>query len=286
MSGGKRPDKGSNQPPRSAANRGRQRRDQGDSRQLARAGTGASAGGSSLLIWSGIAVVIAAVVIGAAYLVTQSGKGTAGGSPQPPTVTTPSNIASTDRMLGDPNAPVTVDIYGDFRCSACYKFTVTYGVEGQIVDAYVANGKAKLVWHDYLSIDLGQHNDASRDAANAAWCAADQGKFWPMHDWLYANDGAGSEDPSVFAQDRLLPIGQAVGLDMNSFKTCVTDGTHFAAIAAEMSDESRITGTPTVLVNGQEIDPGYIPTYADISAAIDAALQQQSPSPSIAPSAS
>jgi protein-disulfide isomerase len=133
-------------------------------------------------------------------------------------------------------------------------------------------GRAKLVWHDYLSIDKIQGNTASRDAANAAWCAADQGKFWVMHDWLYANDGSGSEAASVFATTRLSRIAKAAGLDTAQFESCLTGGAHFADITAEdQSTPALVTGTPTVLVNGKVVgSQGYVPTYAQIKAAIDA----------------
>jgi protein-disulfide isomerase len=282
MSGGKRqPRKKSGKPGSDAKDRVREGREKRDSRQLARAGTARSPGGGlALLLWSGVAVVIALVVIGGAIVLTQHATPTPG-APVPPTVLTPSDIASSDRTLGNPNAPVTIDLYGDFRCSACLYFTVNSGIEGQVIDKYVRSGEAKLVWHDFLSIDLNQGNTASRDAANAAWCAADQGKFWTMHDWLYANDGGGTEVPSVFTQDRLLAIGQAAGLDMSKFTPCVTGGTHFQAIAEEMSNAPKdLTGTPTVYVDGKQIDPGQVPTFQDISTAVDSALAQATSAPS------
>ncbi|HEY4752874.1 MAG TPA: thioredoxin domain-containing protein, partial [Candidatus Limnocylindrales bacterium] len=135
---------------------------------------------------------------------------------------TPASIPATGRTLGQENAPATVDLYGDFRCSACYYFT-EMGTEDQLVAQEVASGKAKIVWHDLLTIDAHDHATASRDAANAAWCAADQNKFWTLHDWLYANQSQ-TEDPSAFTQARLLAIGQAAGMDMSTFQTCVQNG--------------------------------------------------------------
>jgi len=99
---------------------------------------------------------------------------------------TPSEIAVNGRTLGNADAKATIDLYGDFRCSACYTFTEG-GTAAQVNKQLVATGQAKVVWHDYTVIDLTRGSTASRDAANAAWCAADQNKFWTMHDWLYAN---------------------------------------------------------------------------------------------------
>jgi protein-disulfide isomerase len=210
--------------------------------------------------------------------------GSSPGAVVAPNVVTPSNIASLGRTLGNSNAPATIDVYGDFRCSACYRFT-SDGTEKNLVANYVATGKAKLVWHDLLSIDRFDGGTASRDAANAAWCAADQGKFWVMHDWLYANQGT-SEAASAFTLSRLSDIGKAAGLDMSKFQPCLDQGAHDANIAAEAATTPPdATGTPAIFVNGKFVgDPSanLVPTYDEIAAAIDAefAPPKVSPSPS------
>jgi len=242
----------------------------------------------SLLVWSLIFAVVAIVIVGAALLMTRSHSGIPTGTPIPPSAITPANIPSNDRTLGDPNAPVTIDIYGDFRCSACFVFT-TGGTQKNLVDNYVATGKARLVWHDYLTIDDSDGSTASRDAANAAWCAADQGKFWVMHDWLYANQSP-TEDASAFAMIRLSDIGRAAGLDMSTYQPCLDQGTHDAAIAAEQAaTPAQVTATPSILVNGKFVAGATSkqwPTYDLIKAAIDAALASPAPSGSSAPASS
>lgn len=224
------------------------------------------------MLWSLAFIAVAAVVVVVALAVQPKGSSGAGG-PAAPRVVTPGNIPVSGRTLGNPGAPVTVDVYGDFRCSACYKFTVG-DTEINLINDYIATGKAKLVWHDYLSIDRMQGNTASRAAANAAWCAADQNKFWVMHDWLYANDGAGTEDPAAFTPAKLSDIGKAAGLDMSTYQQCLDNGTHNAEIAAEDAAPPKlVAGTPTVLVNGAYVGTtGYVPTYDQIKAAIEAAI--------------
>jgi protein-disulfide isomerase len=228
--------------------------------------------------WTIAAVAIAVVVVGMVFLaaVVSSNSGTTGAGLNTPTVWTPTNIAWSGHTLGNSNAPVTVDLYGDFRCSACFSFT-TGGTEASLVADSVATGRAKLVWHDRLIIDENRNDgNASRDAANAAYCAADQGKFWVMHDWLFANQSA-TEDASAFTIARLTSIGQAAGLEMTKFQSCVTAGTHNSEIsAADAGEASAISSTPTVYVNQKVVSS---PTYAQIKAAIDAA-------PAAAPTAS
>ena len=255
--------------------------DRAAARNLSRAGT-RSTGSSELgpvLGWTMVFVVIAAVVIGAAVLISQQSDN---GSINPPTVGTPTNIPTDGRTLGRADAPVTVDIYGDFRCSACLVFT-TGGTEQSLVDNYIATGKAKLVWHDRLIIDEGLGGNTSRDAANAALCAADQGKFWTMHDWLYANS---AETSTAFTAARLSDIGKKAGLDMSKYQPCLDAGTHDAAIvAANKVASATINSTPTLYVDGTVIGTaGRLTSYDQLKAAIDAELAK--PAPTVAPSPS
>jgi protein-disulfide isomerase len=245
-----------------------------NSRAVARAGT-AGRGVSPLVGWTIVFVALAVVVIGVVMVASVASVPTASPGLTPPTVLTPTTIAWSGRTLGKADAPVIVDLYGDFRCSACANFTFG-GSEGSLVADYVATGRAKLVWHDRLIIDeIRKDGTASRDAANAAICAADQNKFWVMHDWLYANQSA-TEDASAFTAKRLSDIAQAAGLDMGKFQPCMDAGTHNAEItAANASVASAITSTPTIYVNKKMVvntTEGYSATYAQIKTAIDAEL--------------
>ncbi len=242
-------------------------------RNLDRAGTGGGGDRASILLWSMAFVVIAAVVVGVTLVVSGARSDALSGSVNAPKVVTPSNIGASGRTLGNPNAPVTIDLYGDFRCSACSVFT-EQGTEQSLVANYVATGKVKLVWHDYLSIDKISGDTASRDAANAAWCAADQGKFWVMHDWLYANNDYPNESASAFTYARLTDIGRAAGLNMSTYQPCLVGGQHNGDIAAEeRTTPADVTGTPAIFLNGSLLtggSPGTWPQYPQIKAAIDA----------------
>jgi protein-disulfide isomerase len=274
VSGERRAGAGSSRGGPSGAPGRRQRPPYRGDKAIARAGSTGSSGSSMLLIAGSMAaLVIGVAVIGLAYVATRPGPTAAGDtSIHQPAVLTPADIPQSGTTLGQSNAPVTIDLWGDFRCSACYKFSVSLGTEQKLVDNFVRTGKAKLVWHDFTTIDRFDGSTASRDAANAALCAADQGRFWTMHDWLYANQIG--EDASAFTTERLLAIGEAAGLNSSAFRTCVTSGAHDADIATEMRNApSGLTGTPTVYVNGKEIDPGYVPSYDNVAAAIEAALK-------------
>jgi protein-disulfide isomerase len=175
--------------------------------------------------------------------------------------------------LGDPNAPVTIDVFEDFQCPACKYFTE--GVETLVVQDLVASGKARYVFHNYPFLDgdgAGQGGESDQ-AANAAMCANEQGKFWEMHSALYANwDG---ENQGGFSDARLQAIAESVGLDMNAFEGCFADNKYRAEIQADFDlgkQQMGVSGTPTVFVNGVRAgQPGKVATYEDIVRAVEQA---------------
>jgi protein-disulfide isomerase len=244
------------------------------------------------MLWTAIALVIGAVVIGGAYLLTSKpSNGTALGSPIAPHVTTPANVPSSGLTLGSADAKVTIDVWEDYRCTACFAFTTE--IEPTVVTDLVATGKAKIVYHDLIVID-GQpgHEDEteSRDAANAARCANDQVKFWPVHDWLFANQSP-RELAGSFTIDRLVAIGSAAGLDMSIYEPCVRNGTHNAEVLAEQgAAPADATSTPSIYVGGKIVvnsqNSQLIPTADDVAAAVNAVLNPASPSPSASAAAS
>lgn len=255
-------------------------------RALSRAGTrGSSEGISNLIVYTLGALIIGAIVIGAAYVVTRPSGPSANASPIPPAanIRTPSTIPQQGRVLGQSGAPVTIDVYEDFRCTFCFDFTVQ--TEPQVVTAFVATGKAKMVWHDLITIDQGGSGE-SHNAAAAAWCAADQNLFWPMHDWLFANQSP-AEAAGFFTLDRLRAIAQAAGLDMTKYDSCMNSNVHQAEVAGENSAApSGINGTPSIFVNGKQVGSNsQAVTYDLIASAINGALGI-SPSPSVGPSPS
>jgi protein-disulfide isomerase len=250
-------------------------------RDLRTAGTRGGTGSPSIVLWSGIAIVFGLVVIVAAIVLTQKPSSSPTNFTAPlANVTTPSDLPVSGLTLGKPDAPVTVDLYSDFRCTGCGSFVKN--LEPKLVSDFVAAGKVKLVYHDYMIID-GDGTTASRDAANAARCAADEGKFWTYHDWLFANQAA-NEAASAFTIDRLIGIGKAAGIDSSTFESCVKQGTHNAEAAADMSSAPAALkakpSTPTVFVAGKivtsSLGANYLPTNDDIAKAINEATPASS----------
>ena len=210
--------------------------------------------------WALPGVLAVAALSAAAILVSGAGKGSpAAGA----TASTGASAADTRPVLGASGAPVLLAEYGDFQCTSCEAFFTS--VEPQIRAAYIDTGKVRLAWHDFPWI--GQE---SKDAANAARCAGDQGKFWPYHDLLYRSQGG--ENSGAFAVARLKAFGAQLGLDATAFNACVDGKSHAAAVAADFADAGAkgFNGTPTFLIGTQRI-VGAQP-FTVFAAAIDAAL--------------
>ena len=244
-----------------------------------------------------VAVLLVTVVIGMSlahqgpFYGAASGPGTSGprvttsptavlASVVAPAVRIPSDIPSDGRTLGNLSAPVTMDVWLDFRCLACSDFES--GTEQQLIAKYVKGGRVKIAYHNFIVIDLRDKTHASEDAANAAQCAADQGKYWVYADWLWANQDP-QEAAAAVSRDRLIEMARQAGLDVAAFQACYDAGNNRAAIRAESASASGplVQGTPTILVNGQPVGGmGTVPDFQTASAAIDVALATPSASAS------
>ena len=172
--------------------------------------------------------------------------------------------------LGDPNAPVKVDVWEDFQCPSCRNFTLND--EPQIIKQYVETGKVFYTFHSYAFIDSQVATKESQQAANAAWCAGAQNRFWDMQTMLFANWNG--ENQGSFTNKRLVAFAENLGLNMTDFNACFNQDQYKAEIDADFTkgQSMGVTGTPTIFVNGILVGNGYVPPFSEISTAIEAAL--------------
>lgn len=183
-----------------------------------------------------------------------------------PPIVTPTRLAD-GYALGDPDAPVSVEVWEDIQCPFCQQFT--FQVKPLIVERYVTPGSVRLVFRDLPFL-----GDESHWAAVAASLAADQDLFWPYHDHLFAN--LRGENVGSYGLDQLLEIGQLVGLDMAAFREGLrldAARARFAEIQARARRDAAALGinaTPTVVVAGVPVGS---PDLDSVSAAIEAALR-------------
>jgi protein-disulfide isomerase len=176
------------------------------------------------------------------------------------------------KAMGDPNAPVRVDVWEDFQCPACGNYSTE--VEPLVTENYVAPGQVYYVYHHFPFIDDLAVTKESDQSANASMCAAEQGRFWDFHDILFANwDG---ENEGAFSDSRLVTMAETLGLDMDTFKACFEANRYTDEIANDLNEGKTkgVNGTPSVFVNGTLLRPGFVPSYEEISAAIEAELKK------------
>jgi protein-disulfide isomerase len=140
---------------------------------------------------------------------------------------------------GPAGAPVTVIEFSDFQCPYCARVTPTLA---KLQEAYP--GKIRVVFRD---LPLPNHKNAG-PAAEAAQCAHDQGKFWEMHDRLFANQ-------QKLAPADLKEHAVALGLDAAAFNQCLDSGKYTAEWRKDAEEANRlgVNGTPAFFVNGRLI---------------------------------
>jgi protein-disulfide isomerase len=174
------------------------------------------------------------------------------------------------RSMGDPGAPVTVEVFSDFQCPMCKVFADE--TELQIATNYVANNKVYYIYRQYPFLDDAVAGKESDQAANASMCAAEQGRFWDYHDTLFANWNG--ENQGSFSDRRLIAFAETLGLTMDQFEKCFNANTYADEIDADITKATQlaVTGTPTVFVNGVVVKKGFVPSFDDMSSAIDAEL--------------
>jgi protein-disulfide isomerase len=136
----------------------------------------------------------------------------------------------------------------------------------------VANNKVYYIYRQYPFLDDAVAGKESDQAANASMCAAEQGRFWDYHDTLFANWNG--ENQGSFSDRRLIAFAETLGLTMDQFEKCFNANTYADEIDADITKATQlaVTGTPTVFVNGVVVKKGFVPSFDDMSSAIDAEL--------------
>jgi protein-disulfide isomerase len=162
--------------------------------------------------------------------------------------------------LGPENAPVTLVEFSDFQCPFCNRFAPTLK---QVREKY--GDKVRVVYRQYPIPSL--HPFAFM-AAEASLCANEQGKFWPLHDAMFANQ-------TKLAVADIKKKAVELGMDQKKFDSCVDSGRFVEQVQSDMAAGVKvgITGTPAVFVNGIELKGGAV-AFDVVAAAIDQELSR------------
>ncbi len=203
----------------------------------------------------GLAAALVLAVLGlAAVQVVDISRTPTGGGP-----VTDANLSG-QPVRGDPDAPVTVVEFGDYKCPFCRQFTTQ--VEPALAQQYIDDGTAKLVFINFpfLAPD-------STTAAVAGECVyrQDADKFWDFHHALYRAQGPESERWAT--PDRLMQIARSstTGLDYGALRTCITQQQTMDAVRRDraLAESFSVSATPAVYVDGQPVDDWRIGNLGD-----------------------
>lgn len=161
---------------------------------------------------------------------------------------------------GPQDAPVVLVEFSDFECPYCGGFV---GTLERVKAAYA--GKIRLV---YRQFPLTQIHPNAMPAAHASLCAEEQGKFWELHDVMFA-------EQQRLGEDDLKEKARRVGMDGAAFDACLASGKYQDQIEADMKLGERlgVSGTPAMFVNGIPLDAGAVP-YEALAKVIDEELER------------
>jgi protein-disulfide isomerase len=165
------------------------------------------------------------------------------------TAAIPATVSEADGygIVLNPDSTPKIDVYVDYQCPACRVFEI---INGGYLNEVIAQKKAKVVFHPMTFI-----GPESVLAANSAACAADENKFVDMNLALFQNQSQ-SENSGKWSKEYLVELGKSIGITSSTFETCVNDGKYikWTSNVATASAKANVNGTPTIFVNGKQLD--------------------------------
>lgn len=144
-------------------------------------------------------------------------------------------------ILGNPSAPITIVEFGDYQCERCYQWFHT--TKPALVKDYIDTGKANLIF-----VDMALLGRDSPIAAQATYCAEDQGRYWEFHDILYNSQE--NIDNGWANSERLKAFAFSLDFDMELFSSCLDSGKYSKRVQYNISEARKngATGTPTFFI--------------------------------------
>jgi protein-disulfide isomerase len=156
------------------------------------------------------------------------------------------NLENGSPPLGSENAPVTIVEFGDYQCEACYHWF--HNTRSTLIDNYIETGKAKLVF-----VDLPFLGRDSPVAAEASYCAEDQGKYWEYHTLLYTFQD-GPPDSGWADGDRLNSFAFSLDMNIDEFHNCMDSDKYQKRVKANYDEAVKhdARATPTFIIISQD----------------------------------
>ncbi|HET6518030.1 MAG TPA: thioredoxin domain-containing protein [Nitrosopumilaceae archaeon] len=160
-------------------------------------------------------------------------------------LTTQKLIKNGSPIVGDPNAPITILEWGDYQCTFCFRFHESS--LNIIHKEYIETGMVNMIFKDFPL-----NGPDSILAAEAAYCAEDQGKYWTYHNELYMN-WAG-ERTGWITNESLNQFAKDSGLNIEKFNSCLNEHKHRQRVLdlEQFGKEIGIDATPSFLIFNDE----------------------------------
>ncbi len=182
-----------------------------------------------------------------------------------PAVTSTIDPANGSAIVLNPGAATVIDVWEDPQCPVCKNFE---DANGDYLESLIRDKKATVRFH-VLSF-LG---DESVRAANASFCAADEGQYIDFHHALYAVQSP-LENSGFWSNQKLIDIATKIGIKSTKFADCVNKGSKIELVKANYDSMGKygVQGTPTVFINGklwERKSPDF--NLAEFKAAVEAA---------------
>ena len=178
-----------------------------------------------------------------------------------------SKLIDDDAVLGDKNALVTVVEFSDFQCLFCRKFWVE--TMPQLKKAYIDTGKIRFVYRDF---PLSSIHPSAEASAEASECAADQNKYWEMHDVIFSEQAKKGTGTIQYTVNDIKKWAGQIGLDVTKFNSCLDSGKYKSEVEKDTQDATAIgiSGTPAFVIGSKIISGAY--PFSEFQKAIDAEL--------------
>ena len=166
-------------------------------------------------------------------------------------------VTDQDHSRGEMSAPVTLVEYGDFQCPHC---AMAHALVTRLERHY--GQKLRFVYRNFPLVEI---HPMAEPAAEAAEFAAAAGKFWEMHDSLFAHQ-------RQLSDGLLATLAGRLGLDEREAGSAIEEHRFADRIEADIEggERSGVHGTPTFFINGEQFEGSW--EYEELRAAIDAAM--------------
>jgi len=179
------------------------------------------------------------------------------------------NLENGSPALGSDSASVTIVEFGDYQCEACYAWF--HNTRDTLIDNYIETGKAKLVF-----VDLPFLGRDSPKAAQASYCAEEQGQYWKYHTMLYTFQD-GHPDSGWADRDRLNSFAFSLDMNMDEFDDCMDSSKYKKRVKANYDEavKNDVQSTPTFIIiseDGKKKQFSGAQPYSVFSATIESML--------------